>query len=227
MARFSDADERRVVDRNVRRLAELGPVPEALGWTRDRHLLRYAVLLAYWNLTDESLLDFGCGFGDMYEYCREEFPNVRYSGIDVNASLIAAGRGRFPDADLHAANIFRDSVTEQWDVIVASGVFNLALEDNWGFIADTFQFFSAHARKGFAANFLSNRVDYELADTFHADPSRVLDLAYGYSNRVTLRNDYMPFEFTVFVDLRRQFDPTSVVYPEYLPLVHRAARRAG
>ena len=93
------------------------------------------------------------------------------------------------------------------------------------FIEDAFGWFASHARRGFAADFLSNRVDYELAETFHADPPRVLDLAYRHSNRVTLRNDYMPFEFTVFVDLRREFDPTSVVYPEFLPLVRRASRR--
>lgn len=214
-----------MIERNDRRLKELGTVPEALGWTRDRHLLRFDVLLSHWNLHDESVLDFGCGFADMCGFCQEQYPAVRYSGIDVNPSLINAGRQQRPDADLRAINVFRDPVEESWDVIVASGVFNLKLDDTWGFIEDAFRFFSAHARKGFAANFLSNRVDYELADTFHADPPRVLDLAYRYSNRVTLRNDYMPFEFTVFVDLRREFDQTSVVYPEYLPLVHRAARR--
>ena len=227
MARFSLEDERRIVERNDRRLAELGPVPEALGWTRNRHLLRYAILLSYWNLSDESVLDFGCGFGDMYHYCREEYPGVRYYGIDLNPSLIEAGRSRAPEADLRAVNVFRESITDRWDVVVASGVFNLKLDDNWGFIADAFDFFAAHARKGFAANFLSNRVDYELPDTFHTDPPRVLDLAYQHSNRVTLRNDYMPFEFTVYVDLRREFDRDHVVYPEHLPLVYRASGRNG
>ena len=47
----------------------------------------------------------------------------------------------------------------------------------------------------------------------------MLELGYRYSNRVMLRNDYMPFEFTVYVDLRRDFDKAHVVYPEFLSFV--------
>jgi len=216
---MNDDEVRAVLERYDRRLAELGPVPEALGWTKNRHVLRYHVLLEPWRLERERVLDFGCGFGDMYAYCREKLPGVRYEGIDLNPSLIETGRARYPDARLRAVHALRDGLEGTWDIIVASGVFNIRLGDNWAFIRHAFDLFATHSTRGFAANFLSNRVDYELADTFHADPAKVLDLAYGYSNRVVLRNDYMPFEFTVYVDLRREFDRDHVVYPEYLWLV--------
>jgi SAM-dependent methyltransferase len=216
---MTDDEIRMVLERYDRRLESMGAVPEALGWTKNRHVLRYHALLEPWKLTDESLLDFGCGFGDMFAYCREHWPCVRYQGVDLNPSLIAVGRERYPDASLQATNVLRDGLTGTWDVIVASGVFNLKLSDNWGFVRSIFDLFARHARKGFAANFLSNRVDYTLAETFHADPVRVLELAYSYGNRVALRNDYMPFEFAVYVDLRREFDREHVVYPEYLDFV--------
>lgn len=224
---FSDDDARRVIERYDRRLAELGPTPEALGWTKNRHTLRYAVLLDHWRLDADAVLDVGCGFGDMYAYCSERFPAVHYEGIDVNPSLIAVGRTRYPSATLREGNPFRDGLSGQWDVIVASGLFNLKVTDNWTFIRDAFDLFSRHARKGFAVNFLSNRVDYELEDTYHADPPRVLELAYSISNRVTLRNDYMPFEFTVYVDVRRGFDRTSVVYPDYMSHVKQVEDQTG
>ena len=208
-----------VLRRYTERLAALGPVPEALGWTRGRHTLRYRILLDHWDLAAGDLLDFGCGFGDMYAFCRDHFPGLRYHGFDLNPALVAAGRARYPDADLAAGNALKDGLTGQWDLIVASGVFNFLLSDNWGFIEAIFDLFARHARVGFAANFLSDRVDYRLDHAFHADPAKVVELAYRYSNRVTLRNDYMPFEFTIFVDLRRAFDRERVVYPEFLPFV--------
>ncbi len=64
-------------------------------------------------------------------------------------------------------------------------------------------------------------MDFRPDDTFHADPARVLALAYRYSNRVMLRNDYMPFEFTVYVDLRRDFNREHVVYPEFMRFVRQ------
>jgi Methyltransferase domain len=208
-----------VLRRYTERLAALGPVPEALGWTKGRHKLRYHLLLQPWNLTTEQLLDFGCGFGDMYDYCREHLPQVSYEGFDLNPALVAAGRQRYPDAHLSAGVALRDGLHGQWDVIVASGLFNFLLTDNWSFIEAMFDLFARHARIGFAANFLSDRVDYRLDHTYHADPVKVLDLAYRYSNRVMLRNDYMPFEFTLYVDFRRDFDKTHVVYPEFMPYV--------
>src|SRR5512142_770249 len=105
---MTDDEVRMILERYDRRLAELGPVPEALGWTRNRHVLRYQVLLEPWHLDRERLLDFGCGFGDMYAYCRTHLPNVQYEGIDLNPSLVNAGRERYPGANLHAVNVGRD-----------------------------------------------------------------------------------------------------------------------
>ena len=218
---MDDHDVDLVLRRYTERLAALGPVPEALGWTKGRHTLRYHMLLDPWHLADEHVLDFGCGFGDMYAYCRAHLPGVRYHGYDLNPSLVAAGRERYPGADLQSGNGLRDGLNGTWDVIVASGVFNLALTDNWRFIESAFELFSRHARKGFSANFLSNRVDHRLEHAYHADPAEVLNLAYRFSNRVALRNDYMPFEFTVYVDLRKDFDRTHVVYPEFLDWIER------
>ena len=218
----TNEEMRQALERYSNRLATLGPVPEALGWTKNRERLRYHVLLEPWHLTTERLLDFGCGFGDLYGYCAEHFPSVRYEGIDLNEKLVAVGRQRYPAARLSSGNPLDDGLVGRWDIIVASGVFNFKLTDNWRFVERTFDLFARHADRGFAANFLSDRVDFRLEDTFHADPAQALALAYRHSNRVMLRNDYMPFEFTVYVDLRREFDKDHVVYPEFLPFVKQA-----
>jgi SAM-dependent methyltransferase len=218
---MNDREIEVVLRRYTERLAALGPVPEALGWTKGRHKLRYQILLEHWGLEAGELLDFGCGFGDMYAYCREHFPGLRYHGFDLNPALIAAGRERYPEAKLSSGDALKTGLTGQWDLIVASGVFNFLLSDNLHFIEAVFELFARHARVGFAANFLSDRVDYRLDHTYHADPTQVLGLAYRHSNRVTLRNDYMPFEFTVYVDLRKAFDRAHAVYPEFLSQVDR------
>jgi trans-aconitate methyltransferase len=218
---MTDDEVQLVLDRYNERLARFGPGPEALGWTKGREVLRFHILLEPWRLTTERVLDFGCGLADMYLYCRDRFPGVRYEGLDLNPTLIDTARERYPEASLTSRNAVKDGLAGQWDVIVASGVFNFKLRDTWAFVEQVFDLFARHATRGFAANFLSDRVDYQLDHTFHADPARVLALAYRYSNRVVLRNDYMPFEYTVYVDLRREFDRAHVVYPEFLPFVRQ------
>ncbi len=213
---MEDSDKTSTIIHYNDQLKKHGYGPQALGWKNGRHKLRYDILLSQWKLDGATLLDFGCGFGDMYQHCQDSGHRVIYEGIDINAELIETGKKVYPTANLQVKDVFQTGLASQYDVIVSSGTHNLKLKNNWEFIKDTFDLFSAHATTGFAVNFLSNRVEYELDHTYHSDPVRILDLAYKYSNRVVLRNDYMPFEFTVFVDMRRDFDPTFVVYPEYL-----------
>lgn len=213
---MKDADKRKTIERYNERLAEFGHDPRTLGWPKRRHVLRYSVLLGQWDLAGASLLDFGCGFGDMYAYCAEHAPGVRYSGVDINEKLIEEGKKLYPEAQLRVAD---GDPQGTYDYVVSSGVHNAKIEDNWGWIEETFALFDRLATKGFALNFLSNRVEYEHEHTYHSDPVRVLELAYRYSNRVVLRNDYMPFEFTVLVDKRTEFDKEFVVYPEFLGLI--------
>ena len=215
------AESQIIIDRYNRRLAEFGRDPRTLGWTKGKQKLRFHILLSHWSLQDATILDFGCGFGDMYGYCKELDLTARYAGVDINPQLIAEGLKHFPEANLFVADAFQDGLPRPYDYIFSSGVHNFKIEDNWRFINDTFELFDRYSTKGFALNFLSNRVEFELAHTYHADSVKILDLAYRYSNRVMLRNDYMPFEFTVFIDKQTDFDKNYTVYPDFMTFVTR------
>lgn len=217
---MDEQEKRETIARYDNRLVEFGYDPRTLGWNKRQHLLRYEILLSHWTLDDAHLLDFGCGFGDMYAYCQASGrDSVRYHGLDLNPRLIAEGRARHAGADLFAHDALSEGLPDQYDVIVASGIYNYRLKDNWTFIENTFALFARHSRQGFAVNFLSDRVDYSEAALYYANPAKVLDLCYKYSRRVVLRQDYMPFEFTAFVDLRDGFDKRYTVFPDYLGFI--------
>ncbi|TDH38329.1 class I SAM-dependent methyltransferase [Pseudohoeflea suaedae] len=201
------------------RLAETGYSPETLGWTKPKHRLRYKILVDYWFGGPDpldgsaSLLDFGCGFGDLAVYCAARGLDVDYHGIDLSEDLVAAGRRVFPHLDLEAGSPIEDGLDRVYDVIVSSGAHNYALTDNEAYIRRTFELFDASSRCGFAINFLSDRVNHRNAGNYYASPAWVLDLALSHSRRVEIRHDYMPFEFTVFVDKRSDFGDLTVFAP--------------
>ncbi len=213
---MNQSEKESIIKRYSDRIEQFGDSPLTLGWTKGKHILRYHILLNHWRFNGDTLLDFGCGFGDMYDYIQVLGLNLVYHGYDINPDLIAMGKQKYPDIHLYAKDILSLAVPEVFDYAVSSGVHNLKLEDNWGFIEKTFRFFACYCRKGFAVNFISNKVDIVDGHLYHADPAKILDLAYSYSKKVVLRNDYMPFEFTIIVDLQNEFDKDSVVYPEYL-----------
>jgi len=105
----------------------------------------------------------------------------------------------------------------QYDIIVASGVFNFKLleESNYQFIEAFMEKAFGMASEGIAFDFLSDKVDYQYAHTFHSSPSRILEMAYGFSRNVMLNNSYMPFEFTVTVFKDDTFDPGDTIFTRY------------
>lgn len=202
------------IARYSERFKNYGYGPEALGWgKKDRSTLRFEILSSYWKLEGKAVLDVGCGFGDLYGYLKERgIAPRKYVGVDINADLIKEGKRHYPDADLRIENVIDDGIAEQFDIVLSSGIFNHKLEDNRGFIRKALTRFNEISNQGFCCNFLSNKVDFTYEHTFHSDPCEILELAYNFSRRVVLRNDYMPFEFSIFVDKHEEVDPKLTIY---------------
>lgn len=216
---YKKEEKKLLIDSYNERLQKFGHSYKTLGWPRGRHELRYYILLTQWNLENKSVLDFGCGFGDMCNYAKKLSLNINYSGIDINEKLILEGKKAYPSVNLEVRDAFEQGLDKKYDYILSSGVHNFKIKDNWSFIKKTFELYNQYSINGFALNFLSSKVEYTLEDTYHSDPAQIVELAYSYSNRIVLRNDYMPFEFTIFVNKQDEFDKDLVVYPEFSKFV--------
>ena len=70
-------------------------------------------------------------------------------------------------------------------------------------------------RDGLAFDFLSDKVGYQNSQTFHSGPERILGMAYKHSRNVVLRNDYMPFEFAVFINKDSSFKTEDTIFNHY------------
>ena len=215
---MKEHEKNKIISRYSKRLKEFGATAKTLGWDKERHFLRYHILLSQWDYQGDSVLDFGCGFGDMYYYIQRNNLDIKYFGADINPALLNQGKQKYPNVELREVDFLREENSRNYDYIMSSGVHNFKLEDNWAFIENTMSKFNQCASKGFALNFISNKVDesHKQDHLYYTDPVAVIELAYSFSRRVTLRNDYMPFEFTIFVDKRDNFDSKKVIYNKYL-----------
>ena len=71
----------------------------------------------------QTLLDLGCGTGDLYQFILEK--GYGYIGIDISKDMIAEAKNRFPDADLRissASEIYK-TTKQKFDVIMANMLF--------------------------------------------------------------------------------------------------------
>lgn len=217
---LTNEERKQLLQRYSSRLRRYGPSPEALGWSKPKHNLRYRILLDYWSnsqpLIAPHVLDFGCGFGDLFGYARAHNIRINYTGIDINPDLIAVARVRYPEARFLSSNSELESFNEKFDIIVASGIHNHLISDNASYINETINLFDRISRVGFSLNFLSNKVNFRREENYYASAQEILGLALQYSSRVVLRHDYMPFEFTVHVDKRNHFNAELTVFEPFV-----------
>ncbi len=212
-------DRRRTVERYSARYSEHGYSPLTLGWKKGRQPIRFDVLSSQYDFNDKSVLDIGCGFGDLLSTLGTKFgPLNSYTGVDLVEPLIEEARRRWPAHTFLIGDFLELEFGSGFDYAVASGVFNhrLAGVDNEAFIEAAMRRTFDLCRDGFAFDFLSDKVDHRLEHTFHASPEWVLSVAFSLSRNVVMRNDYMPFEFSVFVFKDDGFDPERAVFNSFL-----------
>jgi len=91
------------------------------------------------------------------------------------------------------------AITSDIDWIFSSGVFDFKLSDNKSFIQNMFKKMFKICNKGVAADFMSSYVDFKNEKANYASPEEIFSFCKTISRRVTLRHDYMPSEFCVYI----------------------------
>lgn len=196
-------DTEEYVQRYEGRLAEFGYSPETLGWGKNsRQDLRFSVLgeLALESGTG-SVLDVGCGFGDLYEFLTSRGWCGEYLGIDLVPGLVTIARERHPNLEFREADIADNATYHPADFVIASGVFNgrLTSAQNQTHIQNALRNMHRNARIATCVDFLTSYVDFQKPGSWHTDPAWAFGIAKTLSKRVALRHDYFPYEFALII----------------------------
>lgn len=183
------------------RILEFGQDPKALGWTRNDQELRFERLTRVWNLKNLKIIDYGCGFGDLYSYLCKTGLDFDYIGVDISPEMIKEANKLHPKAKFEVLSNPLQQLPK-CDIIFACGAHALKLEDNHKFVKDSFALFKKSAKVGFCVTFLSIYSNIKHKKNYYSNPEFILNHSFTLSKRILLDNMFMPFEFAVFVDFR-------------------------
>lgn len=182
------------------RYRQFGYDCRTLGWSsRESQQLRFKVLQEIGNLDGRRILDVGCGFGDFYDFLRAQGLRFDYTGYDISQELIDEARRKFPEAGFHVRNINDVEGADEFDYVVASGLLNLKVRDNWNFLKTALRKMYGLSRLGTAVNMMTDYVDYEVEDLYYYNPEKTFGYCKSLTRYVTLRHDYPLYEFTVYL----------------------------
>jgi SAM-dependent methyltransferase len=216
---LNDKDVASITKLYSERYNDYGYDPRTLGWFKGKQELRFSILTSQTNLEGKSILDIGCGFGDLNYYLKNKLKSYRYHGIDIVEELLVEAKKKHPDEWMKfSCDDFLKTESKQHDFILGSGIFNFRLshEDNYEYIQKVMSKAFDECTIGVAFDFLSDRVDFQKYEhTFHSNPPKILELGYSLTRNVILRNDYAPFEFTLFLFKDDSFGVENTIFNRY------------
>lgn len=217
-----DVDVGELRERYRRRFSQYGYDPRTLGWNAGSQRVRFEAVLE--GLREEdypSVLDVGCGFGDLLTVLRARGWRGRYTGIDLVPELIDEARRRHADdgdASFACSEITAIARERASAMAVAIGIFNHRLHrDNMEFVREMIAVMWASSTEVVVCDFLSttSEPDRRRDDLFYADPGALLAEAHVHSRRAMLHHAYMPFEFQVKIWHHDEFRKDMPVFAPY------------
>jgi SAM-dependent methyltransferase len=180
-------------------LKEYGPTDaRSVQWADAKNQQkRFEVLMAIAPLADKSVLDVGCGLGDLYKLFLQKQIPVNYTGIDIVPEFIATAAQRFPDATFQCKDI--SVVSKQYDYVLASGALSFKVEGHVDFYKDMIKHLYSLAREGVAFNMLDNSIHID-DNTYAAySPHDIGDFCKTFCEHVEIVTGYLPQDFTIYL----------------------------
>lgn len=162
---------------------------------------RFDVLLTIGNMSGKSILDVGCGFGDLYdEIRRRKYKSFKYTGLDINQAIIEVAKNRYPNISFQYRDILKDNKIARYDYAVASGIFFLPDERWESYMIQMVNRMFSISKIGVGVNFLSSFSTKKDGFSYYAHPSFILSMIMkNITSKTVLKHDYRLNDFTIFL----------------------------
>ena len=180
------------------RLTRFGETDEAIWGSRESHHKNFEALLGIGDVTNKSILDVGCGFGDLLD-CLNKFTISSYSGVDISPEALAIAQRRHPGHKFETRDIHLNPFPpNSFDLVFASGIFALSYSLWEDYVQATMSMMFGFSRIGLAASFIERFADgSEISSCTRS--GNVLNLLSHLTPRIKIHGGYAEGQYTVFL----------------------------
>ncbi|MBR4913241.1 MAG: class I SAM-dependent methyltransferase [Bacteroidales bacterium] len=204
------------------RYQKFGYNPKTLGWYTGKQNMRFEIATKDIDFRNKTICDIGCGFSDLYIFLCERIKDVEYTGIDLNLTLLHEAENNIKRHGLRKPNLFHNDFLDkdfkgEYDIVIALGCCSLLLsgQDNYQYIKSIISKGFSMARFVFIIDSCSEYFDNNNSTYGYSyDPIKVIQIAYSFTPRLVLINDYFPTEFMVKM-YKNTNHTSSYIYNDY------------
>lgn len=180
-----------------------GVDPKSLCWhQKGAAHQRFRQFWAEIDFNGKSVLDVGCGFGEMAKFLHKRYVGVSYTGVDIVPEFIEEAKKLYPFYEFSVRDYFSNPIAQKFDIVLASGVLNSNVGDNMAWREKNIKVMFEHTRKVLAFNMLGAYPQPENnsgSNIWYADSLNVLKYCATLTRRVIFRANYHPVDFTILM----------------------------
>jgi SAM-dependent methyltransferase len=179
-----------------------GQSPKSLHWVNyASQAVRFKHLVADLDLEDKTILDAGCGMGDILPFLYAKAEGFDYLGMDISEDFIKVAKKRYAGHKFKVGDPFFGKLRRRFDVVISSGVMNENIPD-WlnvrkQMIASLYELTGGTLAFNMAGAFRCIPPDSKIA---YANAQDILDYCLGLCPDTSLKTGYSPYDFTVVMN---------------------------
>jgi SAM-dependent methyltransferase len=194
------ADKSKLIQNYRELLHEHGEGPAVGQLSAEGQKFRFNKLAQIANLRGTTVLDIGCGIGDLLPYLTALYGDVDYTGVDIVPELVSRAASKYPSTRFVCTDLMTEPLPEKFDYALISGVFNNEVQHPTDFLKQLVQIAFRMCTRGVAFNFTSNRVNWIDRGMAYHDPVAIFQFCIdSLSNKVTLGHHYERCDVAVYV----------------------------
>jgi len=184
-----------------RRFKKFGRDPRALQWRNKQAAeKRYREVVAEIDFEGKTVLDVGCGFGDIIPHIESKAKNFEYTGVDLVPEFVEEARKLHPRQNFQVRDYFNDPMEQRFDVILSVGTLNGNVKDNMGYRKESIKTMFERAGEVLAFDMEGAHPQpktSEKSNVWYADPLEIRDYCLTLTPKVILSDKYHRRNFVV------------------------------
>lgn len=162
------------------RFLKYGATSEGVDWGADAVLARIRqekMLEVIKGGGECSLLDVGCGYGDMAEIIVKNDLPIEYCGIDVVDGMISYANERYPQFSFFNGDFLTENLGK-YDYVICNGILTQKLSSSTlemnNFAQKIIAKMYASCSKGVAFNIMNTHVNFQRDNLYYRNPIELL-----------------------------------------------------
>lgn len=163
---------------------------------------RFRELIADIDFENKSILDVGCGFGDIIPFISKKTKSFKYTGVDLVPEFIEVAEGKYPNRNFIVADYFGNPFETKFDIILTSGTLNANIKNPYTYRKRAIKIMWKHAIEVLAFNMAGGHPQPQNKKgnrVYYADLNKIVDFCKTLSTNIIIRKDYSPKDFTIII----------------------------